>query len=139
MPPPTVLLRESYRDRKKWESERWPICRACHRSKFLGSAPFCVVINCAQSPKPLRFALHAPTVTSKPCRKRDLVLAMATSRIIAPAIKLATTRLWYCSTLAQDFCVVDATEDDLYGAIDWFLAGQERLEQAWQEYIDSKT
>ena len=71
----------------------------------------------------------ATLLSSKPCRERDLVLAMVASRIIAPATKLATTRLWHNSTLAQDFDVADATEDDLYEAMDWLLAGQDRIQK----------
>lgn len=71
----------------------------------------------------------ASLLSSKPCRERELVLAMVASRIITPATKLATTRLWHNSTLAQDFDVADATEDDLYGAMDWLLAGQDRIQK----------
>lgn len=71
----------------------------------------------------------ASLLSSKPCRERELVLAMVASRIIAPATKLATTRLWHNSTLAQDFGVADATEDDLYEAMDWLLAGQDRIQK----------
>ena len=68
-------------------------------------------------------------LASKPCPERDLVQAMVASRILCPATKLATTRLWHTSTLAQEFGVLDATEDDLYGAMDWLLAGQDRIQK----------
>ena len=71
----------------------------------------------------------ASLVSSKPCRDRDLVLAMVASRIICPATKLATTRLWNTSTLAQSFGVQDADENDLYAAMDWLLAGQDRIQK----------
>jgi len=71
----------------------------------------------------------ASLLASKPCRERDLVQAMIASRILCPATKLATTRLWHNSTLAQEFGVSDATEDDLYAAMDWLLAGQDRIEK----------
>jgi hypothetical protein len=71
----------------------------------------------------------ASLLASKPCRERDLVLAMVASRIICPATKLATTRLWHTSTLAQEFGVCDASEDDLYAAMDWLLAGQDRIQK----------
>jgi transposase len=71
----------------------------------------------------------AGLLASKPCRERDLVQAMVASRIICPATKLATTRLWNLSTLAQEFGVPDASEDDLYGAMDWLLAGQDRIQK----------
>lgn len=71
----------------------------------------------------------AGLLASKPCRERDLVAAMVASRIICPATKLATTRLWHTNTLAQEFGVTDATEDDLYAAMDWLLAGQDRIQK----------
>ncbi len=72
---------------------------------------------------------QASLLGSKPCRERELVLAMVASRIVSPATKLATTRLWHTSTLASDFGVLDACEDDLYAAMDWLLAGQGRIQK----------
>lgn len=63
-------------------------------------------------------------LASEPCAERDLVQAMVASRILFPATKLATTRLWHTNTLAEEFAVQDATEDDLYRAMDWLLAAQ---------------
>ena len=71
----------------------------------------------------------ASLLASKPCRERDLVLAMIAARILAPHTKLATTRWWHTTTLAEDFGVADATEDDLYAAMDWLLARQDRIER----------
>ena len=71
----------------------------------------------------------ASLVASKPCRERDLVLAMVAARIMAPHTKLATTRWWHTTTLAEDFGVADASENDLYAAMDWLLARQERVEK----------
>lgn len=71
----------------------------------------------------------ASLLASKPCRERDLICAMVASRIVCPATKLATTRLWHTSTLAQEFGVSDACEDDLYAAMDWLLAGQGRIQK----------
>ena len=63
----------------------------------------------------------ASLIASKPCRERELALAMVASRIVAPHTKLATTRWWHTTTLAEDFGVADANEDDLYAAMDWLL------------------
>lgn len=71
----------------------------------------------------------ASLLASKPCPERDLVQAMVASRIVCPATKLATTRLWHTSTLAAEFGVSDASEDDLYAAMDWLLAGQDRIQK----------
>ena len=61
-------------------------------------------------------------------RERDLVLAMICQRAICPASKLATVRAFSQSTLADELGVADADEDDLYEAMDWLLARQERIE-----------
>src|ERR1700738_4281020 len=71
----------------------------------------------------------ASLIASQPCRERDRVLAMIASRILAPHPKLATTRWWHTTTLADDFGVADADEDDLYAAMDWLLARQDRIQK----------
>src|SRR6202140_2475728 len=71
----------------------------------------------------------ASLIASTPCRERDLALAMIASRIVAPHTKLATTRWWHTTTLADDFGVADANEDDLYAAMDWLLARQDRIQK----------
>jgi len=71
----------------------------------------------------------AALIAAKPCRERDLVLAMMASRIVAPHTKLATTRWWHTTTLAEDFGVADASEDDLYAAMDWLLARQDTIQK----------
>jgi len=71
----------------------------------------------------------ASLIAAKPSRERDLVRAMVAARIVAPHTKLATTRWWHTTTLAQDFGVVDADENDLYAAMDWLLARQDTIEK----------
>ena len=71
----------------------------------------------------------AALIASKPCRERDIVLAMVAARIVAPHIKLATTRWWHTTTLAEDFDVADANEDELYAAMDWLLQRQSKIEK----------
>lgn len=71
----------------------------------------------------------ASLIAAKPCRERDLVLAMVASRIVAPQTKLATTRWWHTTTLAEDFVVSDASESDLYAAMDWLLQRQGTIEK----------
>jgi hypothetical protein len=68
-------------------------------------------------------------IASRPCRERDLVVGMIAQRLIYPCSKLATTRLWHATTLAEELGVADAGENDLYGALDWLLARQERIEK----------
>ncbi len=71
----------------------------------------------------------ASLLGSKPSRERELVLAMLAARIVAPHTKLATTRWWHTSTLAADFYVAQADEDDLYAAMDWLLARQDAIQK----------
>ena len=71
----------------------------------------------------------ASVIASKPSRERDVVSAMVAARIVAPHTKLATTRWWHTTTLADDFGVADASEDELYAAMDWLLARQDRIQK----------
>ena len=71
----------------------------------------------------------ASLIASKPCRERDLVLTMVAARILAPHTKLATTRWWHTTTLAEDFDVADANEDHLYAAMDWLLQRQNTIQK----------
>jgi hypothetical protein len=66
---------------------------------------------------------------ARPSRQRDLVVAMIAARLLAPGSKLATSRTWDQSTLGTMLGVADADEDELYGAMDWLLERQERIER----------
>ena len=72
-------------------------------------------------------------IASKPCLQRNLVLAMLAERLLYPCSKLATTRLWHTTTLAQELAVEDCDEDDLYQALDWLLARQAHIEKKLAE------
>jgi hypothetical protein len=71
----------------------------------------------------------ASLVASRRCRERDLICALVAARIIAPHTKLATTRWWHTTTLAEDLAVADADEEELYAAMDWLLARQGVIEK----------
>jgi transposase len=64
-----------------------------------------------------------------PSRERDLCLAMILQRAVRPGSKLATSRALGQSTLGAELGVVGASEDDLYGALDWLLERQRRIEE----------
>jgi Transposase DDE domain len=140
-----VLLRESYREGAKvrkrtlanlssLSNAQVEAIRAVLRGETLqpvaqtfeitASRPHGHVQAVALAMQRLRFA---SLIDSKPSRERDLVLAMVAARILAPSPKLATTRWWHISTLAQEFGVTEADEDDLYAAMDWLLARQARI------------
>src|SRR5208282_3163617 len=69
-------------------------------------------------------------IASKRSRQRDLVIAMIAERLLFPSSKLAHTRHWHDTTLAEELDIVDATEDHLYDAMDWLLAAEGHREKA---------
>jgi len=68
-------------------------------------------------------------IGAKRSRQRDLVVGMIGERLLHPGSKLATVRSWKTTTLAEELGVADATEDELYEALDWLLKRQGRIEQ----------
>lgn len=80
-------------------------------------------------------------LAAKRCRQRDLVVAMIAERLIHPCSKLAATRDWHTTTLAEELSVQDATEDDLYHAMDWLLERKARIEKklAQRHLVDGAT
>ena len=144
--PPTVLLRESYREGSKvgkrtlanlssLSAAQIEAIRATLRGEALQPVAQSFEIAASRSHghvQAVALALQrlglASLLAAKPCRERELVLAMVASRIVAPHTKLATTRWWHTTTLAEDFGVADANEDDLYAAMDWVLAHQDRVQ-----------
>jgi transposase len=68
-------------------------------------------------------------IASRPSRQRDLVLAMVAARVLAPHSKLATTRWWQTTTLAEMLGVETASEDELYETMDWLLERQPFIEK----------
>jgi hypothetical protein len=66
----------------------------------------------------------------RPSRQRDLAIGLIVARVLTPASKLATARMLGQSTLGEVLGLAGATEDELYGALDWLLARQERVEAA---------
>ncbi|HXV77264.1 MAG TPA: IS1634 family transposase [Candidatus Polarisedimenticolaceae bacterium] len=69
---------------------------------------------------------------SRPSRQRDLVVAMIAARVIGPASKLATARglsaETACMSLGGWLGLGAVDEEELYGAMDWLLEKQPRLE-----------
>jgi hypothetical protein len=69
-----------------------------------------------------------------PSRQRDLVTAMAIAQVIAPDSKLAIARgrraETAASSLGQVLGLGGCDEDDLYAAMDWLAARQEKIQDA---------
>jgi transposase len=67
-------------------------------------------------------------------RCRDLVIAMAVSRVLAPASKLATAAglspATAISSLGEVMGLGEVDEDELYTALDWLLERQPAIEKA---------
>src|SRR4051795_1910096 len=68
-------------------------------------------------------------IAAEPSRRRSLVVAMIVERLVFPSSKLANTRHWHDSTLAEELDVVDASENQLYDAMDWLLQRQSAIEK----------
>ena len=151
--PPCILLRESYREGGKVRSRtlanltHWPHevvdgLRAILKGGVVvseGGEGFEVVRSLphghvAAVLATLRKLALEKLIGSRRCRERDLVVGMIVARIIDPRSKLATARGLGQETaftsLGEALGIVDADEDDLYGAMDWLLPRQARIEQA---------
>ena len=144
---PAVLLREGWREGKKickrtlanlsdWSEARIEALRRVLKNEPLASPQDAFVIERSLPHGHVQALLSAIKrmgldllLAAKRVRERDLVLAMIVERLLHPCSKLATTRLWHSSTLAEELGVTDATEDDLYEAMDWLLERQPRIEQ----------
>ena len=68
-------------------------------------------------------------IASEPSRRRDLVVAMIAERLLFPSSKLANTRHWHDTSLAEELDVADSTEDQLDDAMDWLLERQSAIEK----------
>src|SRR5712692_7606808 len=145
--PPAILLREGWRDGKKtykrtlanlsaWPPHKIDLFRRVLRDELLVSP---AALFETERPLPhghveavlgtIKTLGLETVLAAKRSRERDLVVAMIAERLLHPCSKLATTRLWHTTTLAEELAVEDADEDDLYAAMDWLLARQDRIEQ----------
>ena len=144
---PTILLRESYREGKKVKKRtianlshlpmhQIELLRAVFQGVDLQPAGLGFVVERSQ-PHGHVEAVHRMmerlglpgVIAGKPCRERDIVLALIAARIVDPRPKLATTRSWTATTLADTFGVTEADEQDCYAAMDWLLARQDRIQK----------
>ena len=145
--PPAILLRQAWREGKKtckrtlanlsdWPQEKIETFRRLLQDEPLvsphdlfttqNSLPHGHVEAILQMIRKLELER---LLSSQPCRERDLVVAMIVQRLIAPVSKLAMARQWHSTTLAEELGVGQATEDDLYAAMDWLGERQERIEK----------
>src|ERR1035437_3038631 len=73
-------------------------------------------------------ALGLPALLGPAGRERDIALALIIARVCRPGSKLATTRWWADTTLADDLGVADASTDEVYAAMDWLAGRQDAIE-----------
>jgi transposase len=145
--PPAVLLREGWREGNKTRQRTlanlsdWPAEKIETFRRLLRDEPLVSPQDLFTTQKTIphghveailemiaRLKLDQ-VISAQPCRERDLVIAMIVQRLIDPCSKLATTRQWHSTTLAGEMGVAEASEDDLYYAMDWLLERQERIEK----------
>jgi len=145
--PPTVLLREAWREGKRirkrtlanlthWPSEKLEALTRLLRNEPLVSAQDAFIVERSLPHGHVEAILGTikklgidELIASRRSRERDLVIGMIAERLIHPCSKLATTRLWHATTLAEELGVADADEEDLYEAMDWLLDRQDRIEK----------
>ncbi len=143
---PALLLREAWREgtaiRKRtlanltdWPAEKVEALRRVLRGELPGAAPVFTVERAlphghvAALLGTIRRLGLDTLLAAKRCRARDLVLALLVERLLHPCSKLATMRLWATTTLAEELGVGDASEDEVYAALDWLEARQAKIEQ----------
>lgn len=152
--PPAVLLRESYREAGKVRNRTlanlsaWPEARVDALSQVLKGQPqpasdldgafeitrslphghVAAVLGTAR-----QLGLDE-LIDPAPSRHRDLVTAMAVAQVIAPGSKLAIARglrdAAAASSLGEVLGVGCCDEDDLYAAMDYLRARQDKIEDA---------
>lgn len=144
---PAILLREARRDGKKvrkrtlanltqWPAEQVESLRRVLRGEKLVPIGEVLTIERSRPHGHVEAVLRVirklgleRLLGTKRCRARDLVVAMIAERLIHPGSKLACTRHWNDTTLAEELGVAGADVDELYDALDWLLARQRRIER----------
>jgi len=154
--PPAILLRESYRDGDKIKKRtlanlsHWPAAKIEALRRVLrdepvgGGAPDGGLVMRRSLPHGhvaaalgslRRIGLERVLAGGgQPPRAVALCVAMIVARLIDPASKLATSRQLDETTASSSLGAVlglgAVDEQELYGALDWLLAEQPRIEQA---------
>jgi len=148
---PAVLLRHGWREGKKvrkqtlanlthWPPEQVEALRKVLRGEVLLSPDELFSVEVSRPHGHVEAVLGLlrklgldRLISPKRKRSRDLVVAMIAERLLHPDSKLATTRRWHTTTLAEELSVEDADVDELYDALDWLLARQPSIERRLAE------
>jgi transposase len=71
-------------------------------------------------------------LASRPCRERDLIMALIVARVLSPRSKLSTTTALTAETakhtLAEELAIGEVDVHELYAAMDWLATRQTRIE-----------
>ena len=144
--PPTVLLRESYRDGKTVKkrtlanlsalpAEQIELIRQVLRGEKLVAPASLFEIDASRHHGHVQavwLAMQrlglAQLLSTRPCAERQRVLAKIAARILRPNSKLATTRWWDTTTLPELFELDACDEQALYAAMDWLLERQDAIQ-----------
>ena len=144
--PPTVLLRESYRDGKTVKkrtlanlsalpAEQIELIRQVLRGEKLVAPASLFEIDASRHHGHVQAVWLAmqrlglpQLLSSRACVERQRVLAMIAARILRPNSKLATTRWWDTTTLPELFELDACDEQALYAAMDWLLERQDAIQ-----------
>lgn len=145
--PPAILLRESYRDGDQVKSrtlanlsklppQALAVLRRVLQGEKLVSVEEAFEVTVSYHHGHVQAVLAAMRqlgfpnlLAAQPSRPRSLIQALVAARLLQPSSKLATTRWWHLTSLPSLLDVADATEDDLYQAMDWLLKRQPRIEK----------
>jgi hypothetical protein len=150
--PPAVLLRESYREGGKVKNRTlanlssWPEAKVEALSRALKGLPPAGLEGMVEVARSLPHGHVAAVlgairelgleelIDPEPSRQRDLVTAMAVAQVTGPGSKLAIARglqeATAASSLGEVLHLGGCDEDDLYDAMDWLAARQDRIEDA---------
>ena len=152
--PPAILLRESYREAGKVKNRTlanlsaWPEAKVDALARVLkGQPPPAADLDGAfEITRSLPHGHVAAVlgtaralgleelIDPAPSRHRDLVTAMAVAQVIAPGSKLAIARglrdATAASSLGEVLHLGSCDEDDLYAAMDYLQARQDKIQDA---------
>ncbi len=145
--PPAILLRESYREDGKVKNRtlanlsKLPpqsvevLRRSLNGENLVSTDSFEIIEDGSPAHGHVDAVITAmrrldfsKLICSRRSSQRDLVVAMVAARILEPKSKLATTLWWADTTLPEMLDVNDASENDLYDAMDWLLERQRGIE-----------
>ena len=66
----------------------------------------------------------------RPCRKRDVALALICSQVVEPTSKASYPTWWQDRTLGVDLSIAGVHTDEVYEAMDWLYSRKGAIEQA---------